>query len=64
MTLYNLLVKSIAFWQKPSGLSNFKTPTIYSKNLESDSLVIDLATNVGQFSEALTREFNYKFYAL
>jgi len=64
MTLYNLLVKSIDFWQKYSGLSNFKTHTIYSKILESDSLVIDLGANVGQFSEAITREFNCRCYAI
>lgn len=64
MTLYNLLVKSIDFWQKHSGLSNLKTHTIYSKILGSDSLVIDLGANVGQFSEAITREFNCRCYAI
>ena len=64
MTLYNLLVKSIDFWQKHSGLSNLKTHTIYSKILNSDSLVIDLGANVGQFSQAITREFNCRCYAL
>ena len=51
MKLYNLLVKSIDFWQKQSGLSNLKTHTIYSKILDSDSLVIDLGANIGQFTE-------------
>ena len=64
MTLYNLLVKFIDFWQKHSGLSNLKTHTIYSKILDSDSLVIDLGANVGQFSEAITREFNCTCYAI
>ncbi|MEG3960355.1 FkbM family methyltransferase [Microcoleus sp. herbarium2] len=64
MTLYNLLVKFIDFWQKHSGLSNLKTHTIYSKILDSDSLVIDLGANVGQFSEAITREFNCRCYAI
>jgi hypothetical protein len=64
MTLYNLLVKSIDFWQKHSGLRNIKTHTVYSKILDSDSLVIDLGANVGQFSEAITREFNCRCYAL
>ena len=64
MTLYNLLVKSLDFWQKHTGLSNLKTHTIYSKILDSDSLVIDLGANVGQFSEAITREFNCTCYAL
>jgi hypothetical protein len=63
MTLYNLLVKSIDFWQKHSGLSNLTTHTIYSKILDSDSLVIDLGTNLGQFSQAITREFNCRCYA-
>ncbi|HEY9300953.1 MAG TPA: FkbM family methyltransferase, partial [Phormidium sp.] len=49
---------------KHSGLSNLKTHTIYSKILDSDSLVIDLGANVGQFSEAITREFNCRCYAL
>jgi len=56
MTLYNLLVKSIDFWQKHSGLSNLKTHTIYSKILDSDSLVIDLGANIGQFSEAMKEQ--------
>ena len=64
MTLYNLLVKYIDFWQKHSGLSNLKTHTIYSKILDSDSLAIDLGANVGQFSEAITREFNCTCYAI
>ncbi len=64
MTLYNLLVKSIDFWQKHSGLSNLKTHTIYTKILDSDSLVIDLGANVGQFSEAITRELNCRCYAI
>jgi len=64
MTLYNLLVKSIDFWQKHSGLSNLKTHTIYSKILDSDSLVIDLGANVGQFSEAITRDFKCRCYAI
>jgi len=64
MTLYNLLVKAIDFWQKHSGLSNLKTHTIYSKILGSDSVVIDLGANVGQFSEAITREFNCTCYAI
>lgn len=64
MTLYNLLMKSINFWQKHSGLRNIKTHTIYSKILDSDSLVIDLGANVGQFSEAITREFNIRCYAI
>jgi FkbM family methyltransferase len=64
MTLYNLLVKAIDFWQKHSGLSNLKTHTIYSKLLDSDSLVIDLGANLGQFSEAITREFKCSCYAI
>jgi len=64
MTLYNLLVKALDFWQKHSGLSNLKTHTIYSKILGSDSLVIDLGANVGQFSEAIIREFNCTCYAI
>jgi FkbM family methyltransferase len=64
MTLYNLLVKSIDFWQKHSGLINIKTHTIYSKILDSDSLVIDLGANVGQFIEAITREFKCRCYAI
>jgi len=64
MTLYNLLVKSIDFWQKHSGLRNIKTHTIYSKILDSDSLAIDLGAHVGQFSEAITREFNCRCYAI
>lgn len=63
MTLYNLLVKSIDFWQKHSWLSNLKTHIIYSKILASDSLSIDLGANLGQFSEAITREFNCRCYA-
>jgi len=63
MTLYNLLVKFIYFWQKHSGLSYLKTHTIYSKIFDSDSLAIDLGANVGQFSEAITREFNCTCYA-
>ncbi len=58
MKLYNLLVKCIDFWQKHSGFSNLKTHTIYSRILDSDSLVIDLGANVGQFTEAITRESN------
>jgi len=64
MTLYNLLVKSIDFWQKHSGLSNLQTHSIYSKILDSDSLVIDLGANLGQFSEAITREFKCSCYAI
>ena len=64
MTLYNLLVKSIDFWQKHSKLSYLKTHSIYSKILDSDSLVIDLGANLGQFSEAITREFNCRCYAI
>jgi hypothetical protein len=64
MTLYNLLVKSIDFWQKHSELSNLKTHTIYSKILPSDSLVIDLGANFGQFNEAISREFNCTCYAI
>jgi len=64
MRLYNLLVKSINFWQNNSDLSNLKTHIIYSIILDSDSLVIDLGANVGQFSEAITREFNCRYYAI
>ncbi|MGB3265782.1 MAG: FkbM family methyltransferase [Microcoleus sp.] len=64
MTLYNLLVNSLDFWQKHSGLINLKTHTIYSKILDSDSFVIDLGANVGQFTEAITREFNCSCYAI
>jgi hypothetical protein len=64
MTLYNLLVKSIDLWQKHSGLKNIKTHTLYSKILESDSLAIDLGANVGQFSEAIIREFTCRCYAI
>ena len=64
MTLYNFLVKSIDFWKKHSELSNLKTHTIYSKILDSDSLVIDLGANLGQFSEAITREFNCRCCAI
>ena len=64
MALYNLLVKSIDFWQKHSGLSNLQTHSIYSKILDSDSLVIDLGANLGQFSEAITREFKCSCYAI
>ena len=64
MILYNLLVKAIDFWQKHSGLSNLQTHSIYSKILDSDSLVIDLGANLGQFSEAITREFNCRCYAI
>ena len=64
MILYNLLVKSIDFWQKHSGLSYLQTHSIYSKILDSDSVVIDLGANLGQFSEAITREFNCRCYAI
>jgi FkbM family methyltransferase len=64
MTLYNLLVKSIHFCKKHSGLKNIKTHSIYSKILGSDSLVIDLGANIGQFSEAITRAFNCRCYAI
>ncbi len=53
MTLYNFLVKSIDFWQKHSELTNLKTHTIYTKLIDSQSLVIDLGANVGQFSEEI-----------
>lgn len=53
MTLYNFLVKSIDFWQKHSGLTNLKTHTIYTKLIDSQSLVIYLGANVGQFSEEI-----------
>jgi FkbM family methyltransferase len=64
MTLYNFLVESIDFWQKQSGLTNLKTHTLYSKIIDSESLVIDLGANVGQFSEGITSEFNCQCYAL
>ncbi|MEG3862990.1 FkbM family methyltransferase [Microcoleus sp. herbarium12] len=64
MTLYNFLVKSIEFWQKHSGLTNLKTHTIYTKLIDSQSLVIDLGANVGQFSQEISREFNCRCYAL
>jgi hypothetical protein len=51
MTLDNFLVTSIIFWQKHSGLTNLKTHTIYTKFIDSESLVIDLGANVGQFSK-------------
>lgn len=61
LSLYNLLVKSIDLWQNHSGLSNLKTHTIYSKILDSDSLVIDSRANCGQFCEAIIRELNSRF---
>jgi len=64
MILYNFLVKAVNFWQKHSGLSYLQTHSIYSKILESDSLVIDLGANLGQFSEAITREFKCSCYAI
>ena len=64
MTLYNFLLKSIDFWQKHSGLTNLKTHTIYAKLIDSQSLVIDLGANVGQFSAEINREFNCKCYAI
>ena len=64
MTLYDFLVKSIDFWQKHSGLTNLKTHTIYSKLIDSQSLIIDLGANVGQFSQEINREFNCRCYAL
>ncbi|MEG4632946.1 FkbM family methyltransferase [Microcoleus sp. AR_TQ3_B6] len=45
-------------------MRNIKTHTIYSKILKSDSLVIDLGAQVGQFSEAITRAFNCRRYAI
>lgn len=64
MKLYDLLVTAINFWQKHSGLTTLKTHTLYSKIIDSDSLVIDLGANVGQFSAAIAREFNCVCYAL
>lgn len=64
MTLYNFLVKSIDFWQKHSGLTNLKTHTIYTKLIDSQSLVIYLGANVGQFSEEISRDFNCRCYAV
>ncbi len=64
MILDNLLVKAIDFWQKHSGLRYLQTHSIYSKILDSDSLVIDLGANLGQFSEAITREFKCSCYAI
>ncbi|NJK70039.1 MAG: FkbM family methyltransferase [Microcoleus sp. CSU_2_2] len=64
MTLYNILVAAINFWQKHSGLIDLKTHTLYSKIIDSDSLVIDLGANVGQFSEGITSAYQCQCYAL
>jgi len=64
MILYNFLVKSIDFWQKHSGLTNIKTHTLYTKLIDSQSLVIDLGANVGKFSEEISREFNCRCYSI
>lgn len=64
MTLYKFLMDAIDFWQKQSGLINLKTHTLYSKIINSDSLVLDLGANVGQFSEGITHEFNCCCYAI
>lgn len=64
MTFYDILVKFINLLQKHSGLSNLKTHTIYTKSINSQSLVIDLGANVGQFSEEISREFNCRCYAI
>jgi FkbM family methyltransferase len=64
MKIYNLLINFIDFWQKHSGLTNLKTHTIYSKIIDSESFVLDLGANIGQFSEAVTRDFNCRCYAI
>jgi len=41
MTLDNFLIKYIDLWQKPSGLTNLKTHTIYANLIDFHSLFMD-----------------------
>lgn len=54
-SLYNLIVPTIDYLKRCSGLTTVKTHTFYTRCLGGRSVVLDLGANVGEFASAVTR---------
>jgi len=62
--LYNVLVQIVNYLQERSSLQSVKTHTIYSKLVTTDSVIVDLGANSGQFVRGVKQIFNCRCYAV
>jgi FkbM family methyltransferase len=64
MSIYNWMVSRVEWLKSQASLETIKTHTFYTKIINSESNVIDLGANVGQFAHEMVKIFGCSCYAV